>query len=48
MKKSGTSSQGRSKALSGPFLYFEAGSDLLPVHSGAAKLRALKVFSVEC
>jgi hypothetical protein len=30
------------------FFDFEAGSDLLPVRSGVAKLRALEVFSVEC
>jgi hypothetical protein len=40
--------RGRSKALSVPFLSFEAGSDLLPVRSGAAKFDALKAISVEC
>jgi hypothetical protein len=30
------------------FFDFEAGSDLLPVRSGAAKFDALKAISVEC
>jgi hypothetical protein len=37
----------RIKALSVPFLIFKAGSEILPVRSGAAKLDALKAFSVE-
>jgi hypothetical protein len=48
MKEQEISSRGGGKALSVLFVHFKAGSEILPVRSGATELRVLKALKVEC